>query len=195
MSISIEQVKELRDRTGVSIMQCKKALEEAGGDMEKAIVLLRKHSKAAAAKKAGRDLGAGVVASYIHNSKDVGAMVILSSETDFVAKNDEFVKLAYEIAMHIVAAQPLFISRQQVNEESARAAREVFEEEAKDVPEEQRTRVVSGKMDAYLKERILLEQPYIKNPDVTIGGLIEEATQKFGERIEIADMVRFSVRA
>jgi elongation factor Ts len=194
MGISTEQIKELRERTGVSIMQCKKSLEEASGDMEKAVVLLRKHSKATAQKKAGRELGAGTVASYIHSSKDIGTMVLLSSETDFVAQNKEFVQLAYNIAMHIAATAPLFINRQQVGDADTRAAREVFEEEVKDVPEEQKTKAIAGKMDAFLKEKVLLEQSYIKNPEMTIGNMLEEAVQKFGERIEIAEMARFSVR-
>ncbi|NBD73582.1 elongation factor Ts [Patescibacteria group bacterium] len=193
-SVSTDEIKKLREATGVSVMECKKALEEAEGDMEKAQVLLRKKSSAAAAKKADRELGAGTVASYIHASKDVGAMVVLSCETDFVSKNPEFEALAYDIALHVTASAPEFISRTQVTDEATQAAREVFEKEAADKPEEVRTRIVSGKMDSFLAEKVLLEQPFVKNPEKTIQDLVEEATQKFGERIEISDMVRFSTR-
>lgn len=192
-NIGTEEVKALRDRTGVSVMECKKALEEAGGDMEKALVILRKKSAAAAEKKADRTLGAGVVAAYVHTTKEVGAMVLLSSETDFVSKNEEFVKLAYDIAMHAAATMPAFISRDQVTEESTRAARAVFEKEAADKPEAMRENIIKGKMDAYLSERVLLEQPFIKDPSVTIGDMIKSASQKFGEKVALTDCTRFSV--
>jgi elongation factor Ts len=192
--ITTEQVKALRDRTGVSVMDCKRALEEAGGDTEKALVILRKKSAASAEKKADRTLGAGRVAAYIHTNKEIGAMVLLSSETDFVAKTDEFLQLAYDIAMHAAATAPEFISRSQVTEESTKAAREVFEKEASDKPEAMRAKIVEGKMDAYLAERVLLDQPFIKDPTMTISDLIKAATQKFGEKVEVTECVRFSAR-
>lgn len=194
MAVGMDQVKELRKQTGVSIMQCKKALEEADGDMDKAIVLLRKKSGDVAAKKADRDLGAGTVAAYIHNSKDVGAMVVLSCETDFVSKNPEFPALAYDIAMHAAATNPQFINREQVTEEDTVAAKAVFEEEAGDKPENVREKIVAGKMDAYLKEKVLLEQDFIKNPEQTIQDMIQAAIQKFGERVEVTECVRYSTR-
>lgn len=192
--VSTDQIKELRARTGVSVMECKKALEEAEGDMEKALVVLRKKSSRAAEKKADRTLGAGAVAAYIHSSGDIGTMVLLSSETDFVSKNEDFRKVAYEIALHATATNPAFISRSQVTENDMRAAKEVFEKEAEDKPENIREKVVEGKMNDFLKEKILLEQEYIKDSSKTIQDLVEEATQKFGERIEISECVRFSVR-
>lgn len=195
MPITTEDIKTLRDRTGVSVMECKKALEETNGDMEKAIVILRKKASANAEKKAGRTLGAGVVQAYVHSSKDVGAMVMLLCETDFVAKNDEFMKLAYNIAMHAAATSPAFVTRTQVTEEAVKAAKEVFEKEAADKPDDKRAAIVEGKMNAYLSERVLLEQPYIKDPAVTIQGLIDAATQKFGERVEVGECTRFSVRS
>lgn len=190
---STELIKQLRDETGVSIMQCKKALEEAGGDIEKAKVSLRKISAQVAAKKADRELGSGVVQAYIHAGNSVAGVVVLACETDFVAKNEEFVKLAYDIAMHVAAIAPEFVSRSQVTEEATAAARAVFEEEAADKPEEMRAKIVEGKLDAFLKEKVLLEQPFVKNGDITVQGLLDEATQKFGERVEIADIARFSV--
>lgn len=193
MAITTDQVKALRERTGVSVMECKKALEEAGGDMEKALVILRKKSAAAADKKSDRVLGSGAVQAYVHNTKEVGAMVLLSSETDFVAKNDEFVKLAYDIAMHAAASVYSFISRDQVTEESTRAARAVFEKEAADKPEAMRAKIVEGKMDSYIKERVLLDQPFIKNPDVTIQEMLTQASQKFGEKVVLTECTRFSI--
>ena len=194
MAVGLEQVKELRERTGVSVMECKKALEEAEGDIEKALVLLRKKSAQTTDKKSDRELGAGVVAAYIHNSKDVGTLIALSSETDFVAKNPEFETLAYDIAMHAAATAPQFINRDDVTEEDTKAAQDVFEGEAADKPEEVRAKIVAGKMDSYLKEKVLMEQDYIKDPSVTIKDMLQSATQKFGERIEITEIARFSTR-
>ena len=190
--ITTEQIKALRDSTGVSVMQCKKALEEAGGDTEKALVILRKKSAESASKKSDRTLGAGVVESYIHSGGAIGALVELSSETDFVARNGEFKALAYEIAMQVAATDPQFLKREEVTEDDLRAAKEVFQKEAEDKPENIREKVVQGKIDGYLKDKILLEQPYIKDPEKTIGNLVEEAVQKFGERIEIRRFARFN---
>ncbi|MDQ3014371.1 MAG: elongation factor Ts [bacterium] len=167
MAITTETIKELRDKTGISVMQCKKALEEAGGDMEKALAILREKSKDMASKKADREFGAGVVQSYVHSSATIGAMVELVCETDFVSKNQEFVTLARDIAMHITAAQPEFLK---VADASAEA-----------------------QQDPSFKDRVLLEQPFVKNPDITINGLIDAAMQKFGEKVEVARFVRFSV--
>ena len=154
MSITTEDIKKLRDKTGISIMQCKKALEEAGGDAEKAIELLKKGGAAIAAKKASRDLGAGTVAAYIHNGGAVGAMCELLCETDFVARNEEFQKVAYELAMQTAT----------LDDDTVNGGVEVF-----------------------------LEQPYIKDPSKTIEDLVQEATQKFGERVEIGRFTRFAI--
>ena len=193
MSISTDDVKALRDRTGVSIMQCKKALEEANGDIEQAVVLLKKRAGAIAEKKADRDLGAGAIGSYVHGG-EVGAMVILSCETDFVGKNEEFVALARELAMQVAATDPKFVSDAEITPEAKEAAQKVFEEEVKDKPEDMREKILEGKMQSYFKDMVLLNQPHIKNADKTIGDLISEATQKFGERVEITRIARFSVR-
>jgi len=193
MSITPEEIKTLRTRTGLSVMECKKALEQTEGDIEKALIVLRKKSSAAAAKKSDRTLGAGIVQAYIHSSMDVGAMILLSCETDFVAKNTEFVELARNIAMHATAANPQFISRTQVKDEDIAKAKQLFIEEAKDKPEDKRDAIVEGKLNSYLQEKVLLEQQYIKNPDITIQNLIEQAIQKFGERIEVSEYSRFSL--
>ncbi|MBI4093982.1 elongation factor Ts [Candidatus Kaiserbacteria bacterium] len=194
MAITTEAVKELRDLTGVSVMQCKKALEEAGGDMEKAKVILRKLSASIASKKADRTLGAGIAAAYTHAGGSVVGAVVLACETDFVSKNAEFQKLAYDIAMHVAAMNPVFRSRDDVRESDLSAARAVFEGEAAKIPEAVRGKAIEGKVDSYLKERVLLEQPFVKDPMVTIRGLLDAAVQKFGEKIEILRFERLPVK-
>lgn len=184
----------LRDKTGVSVMQCKKALEEAGGDVDKAEVILRKRSGAAADKKADRELGAGAVATYVH-SGEIGAMVLLSSETDFVARNEEFAALARDIAMHVAAANPTYLSDQDIAEDARVAATAVFTEEVKDKPEEMREKILEGKLASYFRDQVLLDQPFIKDDTKTIRDLVSEASQKFGERVEITRFARFSARS
>jgi elongation factor Ts len=193
--ITTENIKELRDQTGISVMQCKKALEETGGDMEKALLFLKRKSGEIASKKASRNLGAGTIAAYIHAGGKVGTMVELSCETDFVAKNEDFKKLAYDIAMHIAATNPSFLSTDDISEDDKKKATEMLmkEVEKTDKPEEIKKKMLEGKLSSFFNEQTLLEQPFIKNPDVTIKGLIEEAVQKFGERTEITNFARFSV--
>lgn len=193
MAITTDDIKKLREETGVSIMQCKKSLEEAGGDIEKAKVILRKESAAIAAKKSERSLGAGVAAAYIHAGGSVVGAVVLSCETDFVAKNEDFAKLAYDIGMHVAAMNPHFISKEEVKEEDIAAARSVFEEEAADKPEDMRGKIVQGKLDSFLNEKVLLEQPFVKDSDKTIQTLINEAAQKFGENIRVTRFERLAV--
>jgi len=189
-----EEIKALRDLTGVSIMQCKKALEEAGGDIEKAKVILRKQSANLASKKADRTLGAGVAAAYTHAGGAVVGAVVLASETDFVSKNEAFGKLAYDIAMHVAAMNPQFRTRDDVKEQDIKAASEVFAKEVENVPEAKRAVALQGKIDSYLKERVLLDQPFVKDPSVTVGELVTQAVQKFGEKVEIVRMERLSVK-
>lgn len=191
--ITTEQIKELREKTGVSVMQCKKALEEAGGDIAKAVILLRKISGTIAEKKADRDLAAGAVVSYIHGNNSVGAMVLLSAETDFVAKNEDFKRLGYDIAMHIAAQAPAYIRREDIPESEMKTivdtlAGEIPEGKSADV----REKILQGKVDDYMKSKVLLDQPFIKDETQTIGGLITVATQKFGERIAVSRFVRYT---
>ncbi len=193
MSVSLDDVKKLREETGVSIMQCKKALEEAEGDFERARVILRKVSAQIAEKKADRELGAGVVQAYVHAGNTVAGVVVLSCETDFVAKNEEFVALAKDIAMHIAAMAPQFISKDDVKDEDIAAAKEVFKKEVADKPEDLQEKILEGKINSYLEDKVLLEQTFIKDPSKKIKDLISEATQKFGERVEITKAERFSV--
>lgn len=191
--ITTEQIKELRDRTGVAVIQCKKALEEAGGDMEKALVILRKKSGELSAKKADRTFGAGAVQAYIHANGTVAAMVELVSETDFVSGNEEFKSLARDIAMHVAASNPQFITKEEIDEKTRSTAAEVFAAEVKDKPKEMQEKILAGKLDTYFSEQVLMNQPFIKNPDITIAGLIDAAMQKFGEKIAVARFSRFKV--
>ncbi len=193
MHITTELVKELRDKTGVSVMLCKKALEETGGDIEKATMLLAKKSAIDAHKKSGRKLAAGVVASYIHTTGNVGTMVELLCETDFVAKNEEFKTLARDIAMHAAATNPQFLKIEDIDEHSKSLAVEMFAKEVEGKPEDIKAKVLEGKLSSYWNERVLLNQSFIKNPDVTITNLLQSAIQKFGEKIEVSRFVRFSV--
>ncbi len=194
MDVSPKRLKELRDITGISVMQCKRALEEAGGDMDKAVIILQKKRAEAADKKVGREQSAGTIGIYIHNTNEVAAMVKLACETDFVSKNEEFITLARDLAMQVVATSPSFITREEIDETTLGKAKEVFKLEAKDKPAELQEKIVAGKLDSYFKEKILLEQSFIKNPDQTIGDLVAGAVQKFGENITITDISRLSIK-
>lgn len=193
MEISTEQVKILRDKTGVSVMQCRQALEEASGDFEKAEIILRKKSGATAEKKADRELGAGTIGSYVHDGS-IGAMVLLSCETDFVARNPEFPALAREIAMQVAATNPVFNRIENIPVEVREKAREVFVKEVEGKSEEMKEKILEGKLTSYFKDQVLEEQAYIKDETKTIKDLITQATQKFGERIVVSRFIRFSAR-
>ena len=191
--ISLEQVKALRDKTGISVMQCRKALEDAGGDEEKALILLRKKGAEIAAKKSDRELGAGIVSAYIHSNNLIGSMIELSCETDFVANNEEFRQLAHDIAMQISATNPEFTTMEEIAEADKAKATEIFAEEVAGKPEELKEKILQGKLDAYFKERVLMDQLFIKNQDLTIRQLIDGFVQKFGERIVVSKFSRVSV--
>lgn len=194
MEISSAQLKELREKTGISVMQCKKALVEAEGDMEKAVIILKKKRSDAADKKSDREIGAGAVGTYVHNTNEVAAMVLLGCETDFVSKNPEFLELAKDVAMHVAASDPKYISRDEVDEKEMTAAKELFAAEVADKPAEMQEKIMEGKLAAHFRESILLEQPFIKNPDTTIGEMVTGAVQKFGENTQIVKISRLSVK-
>lgn len=194
MEITSEALKELRNKTGVSVMQCKKALEEAAGDMEKALIILQKKGGEAAAKKSDRELGAGAISAYVHNTGEVAALVHLACETDFVAKNEEFTALARDIAMHVAAQNPKYIRREEVDAAELEKVEAVFKEELTDKPADIQEKILAGKIDAYFKDRVLTEQAFIKDPEKTIGDLVSSAIQKFGENVVIADISRLSVK-
>jgi len=193
--ITTEQIKELRDLTGISVMQCKKALEESGGDKEKALLILRKKSSDIATKKGDRELGAGVVESYIHSNKTVGALVELSCETDFVARNEEFVTLARDIAMHITATNPEYADESQISDEVRAKVTEMFKKEVEESGKSAdiQAKMMEGKLAGYFGERTLLAQSFVKNPDITIKQLIDGGVQKFGEKIAVSRFARFAV--
>jgi len=195
MAITTDDIKKLRDETGVSVMQCKKALEEAEGDMDKARIIMRKQSSKAASKKADRELGAGVVRSYIHSDNSIGVLIELNCETDFVAQNEEFTNLANDIAMHIAAMNPAYVRPDEVTDAEREKVTAIMQGEVAemDKPEDIKKKIVAGKVDDYFGEKVLLEQSFVKNPDLTIGKLVEEAIQKIGEKIEIARFVRYTV--
>jgi len=193
MTITTEQIKELRYMTGVSIMQCKKALEEAGGDIKKAIVILQKKSGEISAKKGDRTFKAGTIQSYIHANGNVGTIIELNCESDFVSGNEEFVTMARNIAMHITATNPKFLRNEDVTEEDKKAAKEVFEAEVKGKPEGVRKTILDGKLNAYFAEMVLMDQPYIKNGEITVQQLIDQAVQKFGEKMAVGRFKRFKI--
>ena len=192
--MSTSDISKLRAETGAGMLDCKKAIDEAGGDFDKAIELLRKRGIAKAAKRAGKVAAEGIVASYIHAGGKIGVLVEVNSETDFVAKNEEFIQLARDIAMQIVATAPRFTQREEVTEEDTKAAEEVFRKEVEDKPVEMQSKIIQGKIDSFLKEKILLEQDYIKDQSLTIKSLIESATQKFGENIVVSNFSRYSIK-
>lgn len=191
--ITTEQIKELRDSTGISVMQCKKALEEAGGDIEKAKVILRKKSGELALKKSDRTFGAGIVQAYVHSTGRVAALVELVCETDFVSGNEEFKTLARDIAMHVTASNPKFLNKDEIKEEDRNVAKEVFMKEVEGKPKEMQEKILEGKLATYFGEMVLMNQAFIKKPDITIEALVLAAGQKFGEKIAIARFTRFAV--
>ncbi len=193
MELTTDIIKQLREMTGVSVMQCKKALEEANGDLRKAEVILRKRSSEVADKKSDRTLGAGAIGSYTHEGT-IGAMVLLSCETDFVARNPEFATLAREIAMQVAATDPKYLSVAEIPSATRDAATAVFTAEVALKPAEMREKILEGKLASYFSDQVLLDQPYIKDETKTIRDLVNGAIQKFGERVEVARFARFSAR-
>ena len=193
--ISAQLVKELRDRTGVGMMDCKNALEAANGDIEKAIDELRTKGLAKAAKKAGRIANEGTVISYIHGGGRIGVLVEVNCETDFVGKTNEFRQLAYDIAMQIAASSPEFVSREEIGPDILNREKEVLKAQALEEgkPEKVIEKMVEGRLDKFYKERCLLEQPFIKDPDKTVQDLVLEAVAKMGENISVRRFVRYEL--
>lgn len=193
--MSLEQIKNLRDKTGAGIVDVKKALQEAGGDAEKAIMILRKKGQEKAIKKSERSAKEGVIASYIHSNGKVGAMIKLFCETDFVARTDEFKELARDLAMHITAANPKYLKPDQVPAKILEKEKEIWvaqlEREGK--PKNIIRKALEGKEKKFREETALLTQPFIKNPDLTIGEIVAEKIGKIGENIQIGDFSRFEL--
>jgi len=195
VDITAAMVKELRERTGVGMMDCKKALVATDGDIEQAIDELRTKGLAKAAKKAGRIASEGVVISYIHGGGRIGVLVELNCETDFVAKTDEYKQLAYDIAMHIAASNPEFVRREDVPEAVINHEKEVLKAQALEEgkPEKVVEKMVTGRMEKFYKERCLMEQEFVKDTDKTVQELINENIAKMGENINIRRFVRYEV--
>lgn len=193
--ITAALVKELRERTGAGMMDCKKALAATEGDMDKAIDFLREKGLAAAAKKAGRIAAEGLVESYIHGGGRIGVLVEVNCETDFVAKTDAFKSLVKDIAMHIAAANPSYLRREEVPAAELEHEKMVLSEQARNEgkPEKIIKKMVTGRIEKYYKEVCLLEQPFVKDPDKTISDLITESIAKIGENIAIRRFTRYQL--
>ena len=193
--ITSQMVKELRERTGAGMMDCKKALVETDGNIEKAIEFLREKGLAAAAKKAGRIASEGVVDSYIHGGGRIGVLVEVNCETDFVAKNPDFKAFVRDIAMQIAAANPQYLSREDVPAEAIEKEKEILREQAKNEgkPEKIIDKMVDGRIEKYYKEVCLLDQPFIKENDKSITDLVNEQIAKIGEKISIRRFVRYEM--
>ena len=195
MAISADQVKKLRDQTGAGFMECKAALVEANGDLEAAVTLLRKRGLASAAKKAGRTTSQGAVGSYIHMGGKIGVLVEVNCESDFVARTDQFSALVKEIAMHIAAADPKYVRREEVPAAALDKEKEIYRAQfvQSGKPANVIDKIVEGKLDSYYSQVVLLDQPSIRDPALKVSQLIAEATAKMGENITVSRFARFKI--
>jgi elongation factor Ts len=193
MDITPDLVKQLREMTGAGMMDCKRALQESGGDLDKGQEILRTKGLAAAAKRAGRVASEGVIESYIHMNRRLGVLVEVNCETDFVANTDDFKMLARDLAMHIAAADPRWITREEVPDDVVAGERKVFLEQAKEQgkPENVMEKIVEGKLEAFYKDTVLLDQPFVKDDANAVGELIAQTSAKVGEKIEVSRFARF----
>jgi elongation factor Ts len=195
MVITAEQVKELREKTGAGMMECKKALTEAQGDVKRAETILRERGQSAAAKKAGRVARQGIVGHYIHPGGKLGVLVEVNCETDFVERTDDFKELVRDIAMQIAASNPLYIRKEDVSEEDRERERAIYlkQAQASGKPPLVLDKIVEGKLGKYYAEVALYDQPFIKNPDITVGDLITSKIAKIGENILVKRFARFKI--
>lgn len=193
--IRAELVQQLRERTGVGMMECKKALEEAGGDVTKAIEILRKSGAAKAVKKGDRSAAEGLIEAYIHTGGKVGVLLRLQCETDFVARNELFKQLAHDICLHIAGMKPLYVSLEEIPEEVRESEKRIYTEqfEGSGKPNEIVQKIVEGKMQNYAAETVLLEQPYVKDGDKKVKDIINEYILKLGENIKVGGFVRYEI--
>jgi len=193
MQITATIVKQLREKTGVGMMECKKALQETAGDLAEAEKVLRKKGMATAAKKAGRATGEGAIASYIHTGGKIGVLVEINCETDFAARSEPFQQLVHDIAMHVAAVGPRFVRREDVGEAVLAEEREIAREQAlkSGKPEKVVDKIVDGKVEKFYSEQCLMEQPFVKNPDINVGQLVTEAVSQIGENIQVRRFVRY----
>jgi elongation factor Ts len=195
MAISADQVRALREHTGAGMMQCKKALEETGGDLEKAVEYLRKSGMAAAEKKVGRSTGQGIVHAYIHPGGRVGVLVEVDCETDFVARTEDFQQFVHDVALHVAAAAPIAVSREEVDPQVVQSERAIYEEQARasGKPEGVWPKIVQGRMEKFFEEYVLLEQPFVKDPDRKIRDLLTSLIAKLGENMVIKRFIRYQI--
>jgi elongation factor Ts len=195
MGITTEMVKELRQRTGIGVMECKEALKESKGDIEKAIVILRKKGYARAKDKLSRETAEGVIGSYIHLNGKIGVLVEVGCESDFVARNTEFVELVKNIAMHIAASRPKYVSSEEIPPDVLEQEKEITREQFKDSkkPAEIVEKIVQGKLSKYYEEVCLLDQAYIKDDKVSVKKLVASYIAKFGENIKVKRFARFEL--
>lgn len=195
MSITMEQIKDLRARTGAGVVDAKQALFESDGDMEKAILWLREKGKATVAKKSARETNEGIVGVYVHSNKKLAVLVSLVCETDFVARNEKFQELAQNIAMHIAASDPLVVRPEDVSETDVAAEKEfaLKQLESEGKPEAIREKIVEGKLKKFREDRALMTQVYVKNPKQTIEQLVSEAVQEIGENITVKEFKRLAI--
>jgi len=195
MSISAKEVMDLRKRTGVGMMDCKKALLKCEGDLDKAIKYLREKGIAKAESKAERDTNEGVVYSYIHSNNKLGVLLEMSCETDFVAKTEDFTSLCKDICMHIAATNPLAVSQEELDQDLIAKEREIYTQKALNdgKPEKIVSKIVDGQISKYIKQNTLLEQDFVKDPDKKVGDLITEVIAKLGENIKISRFARFAL--
>lgn len=195
MEISAGMVKDLREKTGAGMMDCKKALSESGGNFEKAVDYLRQKGLATAAKRAGRIASEGRIGSYVHAGGKIGVMVEINCETDFVAKTDDFQVFAKDIAMHIAASNPLFIRREEVTSDILERERGIYRAQARETgkPEKIIDKIIDGKLEKFYGEVCLLEQPFVKDPDLSVQDLLNGLIGKLGEKVEIRRFNRFQV--
>ncbi len=195
MTISAEIVKKLREQTGVGMMDCKKALEETGGDFDAAVDYLRKKGIAKGAKRAERTAAQGVVGHYIHTGASIGVMVELNCETDFVARNEEFLHVAKDIAMHIAASSPKWVKPEDVPADVIEHEKSIYMEEARQSgkPEQVLAKIAEGKLHKFYEDNCLLQQKFVKDPEKTINDLVADLLAKMGEKIEISRFIRFKV--
>ncbi len=194
-NISAAEVKALRDATGAGMMDCKRALQETGGDAEKATEWLRQRGLASVGKRAGREANEGRVESYIHFNARVGVLVEVNCETDFVANTDEFRQLARDVALHIASAQPKWVTRDEVPGDVVERERRVYEGQVREQgrPENVLDRIVTGKLDAFYKDNVLVDQPFVKDDSRTIGQLVDETSAKLGEKLAVRRFARFEL--
>jgi len=194
-AISAAQVKQLREKTGSGMMDCKQALTQCDGDIEKAIDFLRKKGLATAQKRAGRAMSQGIIHSYIHMGGKLGVLVEVNCETDFVAKNEEFVNFAKNIAMHIAASNPLGVRPEDISEDIVEREKKIYSEQAREMgkPENVIDKIVEGKLNKFYKDSCLMNQAYVRDPDLSIADLLNEMIAKIGENITVKRFVRFQI--